>query len=94
MKPFLKFTFKLTLAVVILSGAAFFMSKSIDIQGVSTEQLSAAKPFFGADEYAYEAPKGDTAESALSSKINWAIIGFTALMVLVLANAFDISKYN
>jgi cytochrome c oxidase subunit 2 len=94
MKPFLKFTFKLTLAVVILSGAAFFMSKSIDIQGVSTEQLSAAKPFFGADEYAYEAPKGDTAESALSSKINWAIIGFTALMVLVLANAFDISKYT
>jgi cytochrome c oxidase subunit 2 len=84
----------LTLAVVILSGAAFFMSKSIDIQGVSTEQLSAAKPFFGADEYAYEAPKGDTAESALSSKINWAIIGFTALMVLVLANAFDISKYT
>lgn len=94
MKPFLKFTFKLTLAVVILSGAAFFMSKSIDIQGVSTEQLSAAKPFFGADEYAYEAPKGDPAESALSSKINWAIIGFTILMVLVLANAFDISKYT
>ena len=94
MKPFLKFTFKLTLALVILSGAAFFVSKSFDIQGASTEQLSAAKPLFGADEYAYEAPKEVTPESALSSKINWAIIGFTVLMVLVLANAFDISKYT
>ncbi len=94
MKPFLKFTFKLTLALVILTGAAFFMSKSIDIKGISTEQLSASKPFFGADEYAYEAPKADTAESAISSKVNWAILGFTILMVLVLANAFDISKYT
>lgn len=94
MKPFLKFTFKLTLAALILTGATYFMSESIDINGVSTEQLSAEKPFFGADEYEYKAPKAETADSAISSKVNWAILIFTLLMVLVLANAFDISKYT
>ena len=94
MKPFFNLTFKLTLAAMILLGAAFFMSKSIDIQGISTEQLSAEKPLFGADEYPYEPAKTSETDSGLSSNINWAILIFSILMVLVLANAFDISKYT
>jgi len=94
MKSLLKLTFKWTLAAAILFGAAYAVSHSIDVQGVSVDHYTAEKPLFGADEFKYEAPKGDSAEDALSSKINWAIIVFSIMMVLVLANAFDISKYT
>lgn len=94
MNSFFKLTFKLTLAAFILFGATFLISKSVDIEGVSIEKLSAEKPFFGADEYQYEAPKAETEDSYLSSRINWAVLIFVVLMVLVLANAFDISKYT
>lgn len=95
MKPFLKLTFKLALALVIIFGASSVMSSSFDLSGLSSEHLSASeKPLFGADEFEYKAPKADSAESALSSKINWAILLFSVMMVLVLANAFDISKYT
>jgi cytochrome c oxidase subunit 2 len=94
MKLFLKITLKLTLAITILCGSAFIMSQSIDIQDITTEHLSAEKPLFGADEFEYIAPKVDQENSALSSKINWAILIFSILMVLVLANAFDISKFT
>ena len=94
MKSLLKLTFKWTLAAAILFGAAYAVSHSIDVQGVSVDHYTAEKPFFGADEFKYEAPKGDASENALSSKINWAILLFSLLMVLVLANAFDISKYT
>lgn len=94
MKPFLKFTFKLTLAAMILTGATFFMGSSVDIKSIAIEQLSAEKPLFGADEYEYVPPKAVTETSAVSSKVNWAILIFCILMVLVLANAFDISKYT
>lgn len=94
MNTFLKLTLKFTLAVVILFSTASLFSDSIDISNLKVEQLSAEKPFFGADEYKYEPGKMDTPETQLSSRINWAIIIFSVLMVLVLANAFDISKYT
>ncbi len=94
MKSLLKLTFKWTLAAAILFGAAYAVSHSIDVQGVSVDHYTAEKPLFGADEFKYEAPKGDSPEDALSSKINWAILLFSLMMVLVLDYAFDISKYT
>lgn len=94
MNTILKLTLKFTLAVVILFSASVLISDSVDIQGLTTDNLSAEKPFFGADEYQYDPGQADTPEKALSSKVNWAILIFVILMVLVLANAFDISKYT
>jgi cytochrome c oxidase subunit 2 len=94
MNTILKLTLKLTLAVVIIFSAATLISDSVDIQGISTEHLSAEKPWVGADEFPYEPGQEVTPEKTLSSKVNWAILVFVVLMVLVLANAFDISKYT
>ncbi len=94
MNTILKLTLKFTLAVVIIFSAATLISDSVDIQGISTEHLSAEKPWVGADEYQYDPGQTVTPEKTLSSKVNWAILVFVVLMVLVLANAFDISKYT
>ncbi len=94
MNTILKLTLKFALAVVIIFSAASLISDSVDIHSLSLEQLSAEKPMFGADEYQYDPGQADTPEKALSSKVNWAILIFVILMVMVLANAFDISKYT
>ncbi len=94
MNTILKLTLKFTLAVVVIFSAATLISDSVDIQGISTENLSAEKPWVGADEYQYDPGQAVTPEKALSSKVNWAILVFVILMVMVLANAFDISKYT
>lgn len=89
-----KTTLRIALAVVILFSAAFLVSDSFEISTLGVENLTAEKPFFGADEYEYIPGKVSTPEKALASKVNWAVITFCVLMVLVLANAFDISKYT
>jgi len=94
MNTTLKQTFKLTLVAVIILFTATLISRSVDISGIGQEQLTAEKPWFGADEYAYKPGKTDSAESILSSRINLAIIVFVLLMVFVLANVFDIGKYS
>jgi cytochrome c oxidase subunit II len=94
MNTFLKLTLKFSLAVVILFSAAALLSDSVDISNLKIEQLSADKPLFGADEFPYEPGNASSPEKTLSSRINWAIIIFSVLMVLVLSNAFDISKYT
>ncbi|MCC6817467.1 MAG: cytochrome c oxidase subunit II [Bacteroidia bacterium] len=70
------------------------MSDVIDISGLSVEHLKADKPMFGTAEYAYDPGQADTPEKTLASKVNWTILIFVILMVLVLANAMDISKYT
>lgn len=94
MNTFFKNTLKIALALVIIFTAAGLMSKVVDINGLSVEHLKAEKPWFGADEYPYDATKMDTPEKSLASKINWTILVFVILIVLVLANAMDISKYS
>lgn len=94
MKPIYHTILRLTMAFVILSGAAVLINNSIDLQNVVDSGLSAEKPLFGADEYEYVAPKADQGDTELSSRINWALLVFTILLVMVLANAFDISKYT
>ena len=67
MNTILKLTLKFTLAVVIIFSAATLISDSVDIQGISTEHLSAEKPWVGADEYQYDPGQTVTPEKTLSS---------------------------
>lgn len=94
MNTIFKNTLKFALALVIIFTAATLLTNSVDISDVSTVHLKAEKPWVGADEYAYDPGQADTPEKALASKINWTILVFVILMVLVLANALDISKYT
>jgi cytochrome c oxidase subunit 2 len=94
MNTTLKQIFKLTLVAVIIMFAANLISGSVDIQGIGQEQLTAEKPWFGADEYEYKPVKAETPEQVLSGRINLAIIVFVLLMVFILANVFDIGKYT
>src|SRR5688572_6901878 len=91
LRSILKFTF----VAVLLAFTATMISKSVDIQGVATEQLTADdKPWFGTDEYKYDPKPVETEESLLSSRINWSILIFSLLLIFVLANAFDIGKFT
>ncbi len=83
--------FKLALVAIIICFAASLISKSVDIQHFNIENYSAEKPLFGADEYKYEAAKEVPANDAVASRIKWSLLLFVILLVLVLANAFDIS---
>ncbi len=94
MNTILKQTFKLTLVAVIILFTANLISGSVDIQNIGQEQLTAEKPWFGADEHEYNPGKTETPEQVLSSRINWAILVFVLLMVFILANVFDIGKYT
>jgi cytochrome c oxidase subunit II len=88
-----KYLLKLTLAVVVLLISVISINQSFDFSTVNLDQITAEKPLFGADEFKYEPPTADAGDSALSSKINWAIFIFVILLVLVIANTLDISKY-
>lgn len=94
MNTIFKHTLKFALALVIIFAAANLLTNSVDISDVSTVHLKAEKPWVGADEYPYEPGQASTPEKTLASKINWTILVFVILMVLVLANALDISKYT
>lgn len=84
--------FKFALLITVLFVSMISISKSFDLKGFAIEQITAEKPLFGADEYQYEAPKEVLADDAVSSKINWVLIIFSILLVLVVANVLDISK--
>src|SRR4051812_8589862 len=94
MNTTLRQLFKFTFVAVLLVFTITLVSKSVDIQGISVELQSADKPWFGTAEHQYEPKEGNTPERLLSSRINWAIVIFSLLMIFVLANAFDIGKYT
>jgi cytochrome c oxidase subunit II len=85
--------FKIAFFAVILLVTVFSINQSVDFSGLKMDQLTAEKPLFGADEFQYEAPPANPEENALSSKVNWALLIFSILLVLVIANTLDISKY-
>jgi cytochrome c oxidase subunit 2 len=84
--------FKLALVAVIIFFAASLISRSVDVRHLNFENYSADKPFFGADEYKYEAPKEVKPNDAVASRVKWSLLVFVILMILVLANAADISS--
>src|SRR5690606_13865697 len=84
----------LCFAIALIAVASVYVSESVDISGLKSDYYSASKPLFGADEYPYDPSSIKTEDDVLSSKINWAIIVFSVLIILVLGNALDISKYT
>ena len=83
--------FKLALVAGIIFFAASLISKSVDIHQLSIENYSASKPMFGIDEYQYEAPKELSANDAVATKVKWSLLLFVIILIMVIANAFDIS---
>ncbi len=73
--------------------AASLITKSVDIRNLKSGIYSAEveKPMFGTAEYPYEAPKEVAANAEVASKIKWSLLVFVILLILVIANAFDIS---
>lgn len=92
MNTTIKNIFKLALAFAFIFFTASLVSDSINIDNLLQDGYSADKPMFGADEYEYSAPKEVSATDAVASKIKWSIFVLVILLVLVLANAFDISS--
>ncbi|MES2618136.1 MAG: cytochrome c oxidase subunit II [Bacteroidota bacterium] len=92
MNTTIKNIFKLALASAIIFFTATLASDSINIDSLMQDGYSAEKPWFGTDEYNYEAPKEVSPTDAIASKIKWSILVLVVLLVLVLANAFDISS--
>ncbi len=92
MNTTIKNIFKLALASAIIFFTATLASDSISIDSLMQDGYSAEKPWFGTDEYNYEAPKEVSPTDAIASKIKWSILVLVVLLVLVLANAFDISS--
>ncbi len=87
--------FKLALVAGIIFFAASLISKSVDIHQLNIENYSAAtieKPLFGTDEMVYEAPKELPANDAIATKVKWSLLFFVIVLILVIANAFDISE--
>lgn len=85
--------FKLALVALVIAFTATLISNSVDIDHLKTSGYSAQveKPIFGADEVQYEAPKEVDPNADVASKIKWSLLVFVILLILVLANAFDIS---
>src|SRR5262245_6708798 len=95
MNTTLRQLFKLTFVAVLLAFTAVLLSRSVDVQGITLEQLSADnKPLFGVEEHPYEAREAETPEKLLHSRINWSILILSLLLIFVLANAFDIGKFT
>jgi cytochrome c oxidase subunit 2 len=83
--------FKLALVAGIIFFAASLISKSVDIHQLNIENYSAEKPLFGTDEYQYEAPKELPANDAVATRVKWSLLFFVIILIMVIANAFDIS---
>ncbi|MBC7425602.1 MAG: cytochrome c oxidase subunit II [Bacteroidia bacterium] len=79
----------LAVGAFMLFAAFIAFNKVYDIASPSTVVQSAA--WFGVGDDKFEPVKVQTTEQTLSSNINWSIAIFVLLVVLVIANVFDIS---
>ncbi len=94
MNTITKNIFKLALVAGIIFFAASLISKSVDIHQLKVDGYSAEtieKPLFGTDEIVYEAPKEVAANDAVATRVKWSLLLFVIILIMVIANAFDIS---
>ena len=94
MNTTLKNSFKIGLVAIVLFFSTTVINKTVSFQNTTSNEVVAKvvpAPLFGNDEFKYEPQKVETAEDITASKVKWSLLVFAILLILVLANAFDIS---